>query len=561
MTQATEIKASPSSATTDAPDLTGRTLGDYQVLRRLGRGGMGEVYLAEQRSLKRKVALKILRSDLAANPTALKRFQQEAEAVAKATHANIVQVYACAETDGITYMALEYVEGRNLKEFMAKKGPPDLLLAISFMRQIAAALQRASELGIIHRDIKPDNILLTRKGEVKVADFGLSRVLVGDQQPLNLTQSGVTMGTPLYMAPEQVEGKTIDPRTDIYSFGVTCYHMMSGVPPFTGKTAFEVALAHVRDEPEPLQLLRPDLPEGFCDVIHKMMAKDPADRYQTCRELLKDLSKVRESIAGLSTAVPSEDLDGEVVALEEGEEATAAVPTMRQSHATVLMPAVQRYWPVLLLLFAAGTIFLALSGGAALAWARYIWQGNTSSSANDPAGGETHPTTPQREEALRSKAEQYLNPQTAAKNPTAGVEACMDLGFFYLENNKLSDADKLYLRLEDMRQVEAYHTLGRVGHAIVLALTNRQKESNELFAEVFKPQFNPRPGGSGSKTGRDKGGDARDWHDPHPQLFQNPQMRFWLAEAIHYNEKNGIRLQEMPAGLRRYTDPEAPLKP
>src|SRR6266852_5106431 len=219
-----------------SPDLTGKTLDDFLVLRRLGEGGMGQVYLAEQISLKRNVALKILRAEMAANPTALQRFRHEAEAVAKATHANIVQVYAIGEAEGLRYMALEYVEGRNLREFLAKKGPPELPVALSIMRQVAAALQRASELGIVHRDVKPDNILLTRKGEVKVADFGLSRVLDGDQPAVNLTQSGVTMGTPLYMSPEQVEGKAVDVRTDVYSFGVTCYHMLAGHPPFRGET-------------------------------------------------------------------------------------------------------------------------------------------------------------------------------------------------------------------------------------------------------------------------------------------------------------------------------------
>src|SRR5262249_18263134 len=155
-----------------APDLTGRVLGDYQVLRRLGQGGMGSVYLAEQVYLKRKVALKVLRAELAANPTALQRFKAEAEAVAGAPHANIVQVYAIGDFEGLPFMALEYVEGRNLREFVARKGSPDVLLALSIMRQVAAALQRAGELGIVHRDIKPENILLTRKGEVKVADFG-----------------------------------------------------------------------------------------------------------------------------------------------------------------------------------------------------------------------------------------------------------------------------------------------------------------------------------------------------------------------------------------------------
>src|SRR5204863_3679846 len=136
-----------------------------------------------------------------------------------------------------------------------------------------AALQRASELGIIHRDVKPENILLTRKGEAKVADFGLSRVLDGAAPTVNLTQSGVTMGTPLYMSPEQVEGKPIDSRTDIYSFGVTCYHMLAGQPPFRGKTAFEVAVQHVQGTAQPLAEIRPDLPPEVCALVHKMMAK------------------------------------------------------------------------------------------------------------------------------------------------------------------------------------------------------------------------------------------------------------------------------------------------
>jgi serine/threonine protein kinase len=432
------------------------------------------------------------------------------------------------------------------------------------MRQIAAALQRASELGIIHRDIKPDNILLTRKGEVKVADFGLSRVLAGDEQPLNLTQTGITMGTPLYMSPEQVEGKSLDARTDIYSFGVTCYHMMTGTPPFTGKTAFEVALAHVRSEPEPLQLVRPDLPEGFCALIHKMMAKDPADRYQTCRELLKDLSKVRESIAGLTTALPSEDNEREVLSLDEGEEPTTTVKTVRESRTQALLPAVRRYWPVLLLALAVGTLFLALSGGAALAWVRYVWLGNKTAPTEptvNSSSGVTPVTVQQREEALRAKAEPYLSSlQTASRNPTAGVEASMELAGFYLENNKLDDADKLFTRVENVRQVEQYHFVGRLGHAIVLALSNHQRESNDLFEKIFTPPRGDYKKGLGGKSGRDKGGEPRESHEQHPQLLQNPQLKYWLAEAIHYNEKNGIQRRDMPAGLLRYADPTVPPK-
>src|SRR5262249_2315215 len=154
-------------------DLSCRSLGEFHLLRLLGQGGMGQVYVAEQTSLKRKVALKIMRTDVSANETSFQRFKAEAEALARITHTNIGQAYALGEEAGVHYMALEYVEGRNLKQYLSRRGTPDIPLALSIMRQVAAALQRASELGIVHRDIKPENILLTRRGEVKVADFGL----------------------------------------------------------------------------------------------------------------------------------------------------------------------------------------------------------------------------------------------------------------------------------------------------------------------------------------------------------------------------------------------------
>src|SRR5262249_21640653 len=193
----------PAAATPPELDLSGTVIDDYRVLRKLGQGGMGQVYLAEQVSLQRHVALKILRPDLAARPDALARFKLEATAVARATHPNIVQVYQIGGEDrGMPYMALEYVEGKNLREYINKKGPPELMVSLSIMRQVAAALQRAAELGIIHRDIKPENILLTKKGEVKVADFGLSRVDSEGVAAPSITQSGVSMGPPLDLSPE-----------------------------------------------------------------------------------------------------------------------------------------------------------------------------------------------------------------------------------------------------------------------------------------------------------------------------------------------------------------------
>src|SRR5262245_44424865 len=278
------------------PDLTGRTLGDYQILRRLGTGGMGQVYLARQLSLKREVALKLLRTDLATDSTALMRFQAEAEAVAKLNHPNIVHIHHLGEFDGVRYMVLEYVEGRNLRDHLARRGQPYLPVSLSIIRHVVLALQKAHEEGIVHRDIKPENILVTRKVEVKVTDFGLSRFFTGAMPALNLTQSGVTLGTPLYMSPEQVQGKPVDHRSDIYSLGVTCFHLLTGEPPFRGATAFDVALKHGQDEPPHLSDFRPDLPADLCAMVHKMMAKDADDRYQSTRHILRDLVKVRDGI-------------------------------------------------------------------------------------------------------------------------------------------------------------------------------------------------------------------------------------------------------------------------
>src|SRR5262249_42368477 len=175
MDNSSKTSSEPGKSPAAPEDLTGQTVAEFHVLRKLGKGGMGEVYLAEQQSPKRKVALKILRADLAANEKSLLRFKQEADTLGQVSHANIVQIYAANQWQGLYYIALEYVEGRNLRDYLAKKGPPTVLQALSIMRQVASALVRAGELGIIHRDIKPDNILLTRKGEVKVADFGLCR--------------------------------------------------------------------------------------------------------------------------------------------------------------------------------------------------------------------------------------------------------------------------------------------------------------------------------------------------------------------------------------------------
>lgn len=528
-------------------DLSGRTLADYRVLRKLGQGGMGQVYLAEQVSLKRKVALKILRPDVAARSQALARFKAEAEAVARATHANIVQVYAYGEVEGLPYIALEYVEGRNLKDFLQKKGPPELPVALSIMRQVAAALQRAAELGIIHRDVKPENILLTRKGEVKVADFGLSRVLEGDRPAVNLTQSGVTMGTPLYMSPEQVEGKSLDPRTDIYSFGVTCYHMLGGQPPFRGETAFEVALQHVQKQPAPLASLRPDLPEALCAIVHKMMAKDPGQRYQTGRDLLRDVARVREGLSGTAAT-------GQPTSLLEPLLATAVSDSTSGLQAAVA-PA-RRGWLMAAFVL---TMVAAAAVGVAVAWRERRQERPLAdrSPPADAAAVETILLPNRREQALRLLVDQALNPPPKQLPDVGAVANCLELGLYYLEGNRLQEAEALFQRVSAFQKPEAYFLLGQVGQAIVLALRDKPQESNRLLVEVFAPPMPFRLLGLPKKTKKPlpRPGDALvrrievQHLSPIRFLLDHPRARDWLGRARLCNRNNGLREDEVPTYL------------
>lgn len=281
-------------------DLTGKTLGDFQVERLLGHGGMGEVYLARQISLDRPVALKVLKPDLLTNPTYLARFESEAWAAARLNHPNIVHIYSLGTVDDVRFIVMEYVQGTNLREYLIRRGVPALPLALSIMKQATLAVGAAAEAGLVHRDIKPDNLLLTRKGQVKVADFGL--VSAPETERLHLTRPGVTLGTPMYMSPEQVQGHPMDHRGDLYSLGVTFYHMLAGAPPFRAETGMALALKHVRETPVSLAVHRPDLPADLVNLVMKLMEKDPANRPQSSAEVLRDLARIREALSASAGA-------------------------------------------------------------------------------------------------------------------------------------------------------------------------------------------------------------------------------------------------------------------
>ncbi|HXI94242.1 MAG TPA: protein kinase, partial [Blastocatellia bacterium] len=275
------------------------TISHYRILSRLGAGGMGEVFLAEDTRLDRKVAIKFLSAESASDEGAKKRLIREARAAAKLDHPNICAIYEVGEADGQTFIVMQYVEGETLTARFNRE-PMTLRDAVAIAEQVANALTEAHAKGIVHRDIKPQNIMLTARAQVKVLDFGLAKVMREKALPeseaetaILVTQSGVIIGTVPYMSPEQVRAEDLDGRSDIFSYGVVLYEILSGRRPFEAKSTAEVISAILTQEPAPLRGQASAVPEGFERLIRKCLEKEPARRYQTMEELTADLALVR----------------------------------------------------------------------------------------------------------------------------------------------------------------------------------------------------------------------------------------------------------------------------
>jgi eukaryotic-like serine/threonine-protein kinase len=278
--------------------------GKYRLLESLGRGGMGDVYLCEHILMGRKVALKVLPRKQAEDPASLARFHREARAVARLDHPNIVRAHDIDHEDKLYFLVLEFVDGINLHDFVRKNGTLTPLRAAHYVRQAALGLEHAHEAGLVHRDIKPGNVLLDRQGTVKLLDMGLARFFHEDTGAfVKEFEAGYIIGTADYVAPEQIIDSRVDVRADIYSLGGTFYYLLVGKSPFQDGNTHQKMIWHQVRQPKSLRVLRPDVPEGLIQVIDKMMAKEPARRYQTPAEVAAAL----EEYTRLPVLPPTED--------------------------------------------------------------------------------------------------------------------------------------------------------------------------------------------------------------------------------------------------------------
>jgi serine/threonine-protein kinase len=292
--------------------------GRYRILRKLGAGGMANVYLAEDEDLGRRVAIKILNDRYANDELFVERFRREAKSAAGLSHPNIVSIYDRGEAEGTYYIAMEVIEGRSLKELILSRGPLPVGQAIAYTLEVLDALRFAHRHGIIHRDIKPHNILIGER--LKVTDFGIARA--GASQ---MTEAGSIMGTAQYLSPEQARGAPVTASSDLYSVGIVLYEMLTGKVPFSGDSAIEIAMKHLNEQPRPPSKIRPEIPEELDHVVLRALAKAPEDRYQTAEEFAEDLHRVE---AGLP------------VSPETSEAATAflAAPTAPVGSTTQVLP-------------------------------------------------------------------------------------------------------------------------------------------------------------------------------------------------------------------------------
>jgi serine/threonine-protein kinase len=255
-------------------------LGRFTVERPLGRGGMGAIYLATDKELGEQVALKVVAHHLLEDPAALERFRREASAARRITHPNVIRIHDLGDHDGMLFISMEYFSGKDLATILRRRDKLPLGECQELLAQVADGLDAAHRLSIVHRDLKPQNVLVNDRSDVRVIDFGLAKAAYSP----GMSATGLIMGTPEYMAPEQVQGRVVDHRADLYSLGAMAYHMLSGRPPFVAETPIAVGFLHCSEPPKPLRQLNVDVPDGVDQAIRRCLSKDPAQRFNSAAE-------------------------------------------------------------------------------------------------------------------------------------------------------------------------------------------------------------------------------------------------------------------------------------
>jgi serine/threonine protein kinase len=448
------------------------TLGPYRVLKLLGRGGMGAVYLAVDTRLNRKLALKVMLPQYAADRTARERFIREAQAAAQVSHDNVVTVYEADERDGITYIAMQFLQGYPLDEYLKRKGMPGIPQAVRLVREAAAGLAAAHKIGLVHRDIKPANLWLEApKGRVKVLDFGLAKPF--DTQ-VEVTKSGVVIGTPAYMSPEQARGQKIDSRTDLFSLGVVLYQLCTGRLPFEGPNIMAVLTALATDTPRPVQELNAEVPGPLADFIHQMLAKDPGQRPATADEVVRRLRTIGEQLAQQSstsgsqpaaesflvTAVPQSDPKFNALGLNKLAD--------RQSRGNAKNRRVTkpRVWAI----------------GIAIAVAVVVAGVIINGQMNQPTA--TNETTAQGENSDDNASREEVSPSPQQEPPQLSLTEMLDQARDHAARREWNEAAKAYADVID----EPVHEWGEMAYeyAAVLLMAGDTAGYKELCAQLVE---------------------------------------------------------------------------
>jgi serine/threonine-protein kinase len=380
-------------AAAPATSLVGQVVADrYHVIKKLGEGGMGQVYLAEHVKMGRRSAIKVMSPSMVHDPDAVARFNREAANASRITHPNVCAVYDFGETpDGLIYLAMEFVEGEPLTAIVEREGALPIARATAIFKQTADALQAAHDLGIVHRDLKPDNIMVARTRDgadlVKVVDFGIAKAVGGDEAGQKVTKTGLVVGTPEFMSPEQLSGDKVDGRTDLYSLALVYFRMLTGELPFKADSVQETMVKRLTDDPAKLADTRPDLsfPDGLQQVLDAALARTPGDRYQTVAKFADDVVAVAGLARGTRGVAPATrvDIEGKTQLLDSREtkaQAAKRAPGRTQQQAA---PKQRSLMPIII----SAVVVLGIGGGG---YVLLVGRGGAA-----PAGADTthHPAS------------------------------------------------------------------------------------------------------------------------------------------------------------------------